>query len=625
MTWADSVPEASRCAGEPLNINGATWGGLGRGTRGECQDACLVEPLCNFLVFRASDGECSAFQSCMDTVPADGEVDVYRKLQEVDRDEERASVALRMDGVIFAALSEEQRGFLQERLAAALCEHLGVEPSIIKNSAGIAGRVGLADAGNSSVALAFFMDAVAEMGMNQISSALGTSEASERVASVVQSMPQSTGAVLVSVPVGLSHIAVRISRDQAAVPALPSSLLEFTSRQLPDTNSRTDTQQLLASAQSAAGDLTACRATYPSGTSTASVSLAETHKVTPLPSLIEPSLLAKGGQTACDATVAVRVTLGGAAVMLNPRRTLMDGDVSALPCESVNSGFRGVVWLDCLSGSLVPDTSRCQALQADVPGACEAQLRSLESAYATAYVELTRLVSQYEELSASTACEGAAEAAWRERHTALQLRADQLSASLSLHVTSIASLRPNLDGAITAEERLRSNVVLITEECQALPNTTSDLGRVRDAIEALSRCPGLGRPRFTIPRTAGNLIEGNFDIANVGDEALDQQMDALCRGAFPAAGIVRAAETGEIEQQTIEGMPTTNTASVPLIGSCPGCAGTADMPGYAQHASGHARICWNPSAELSLAGRRTDCTVGRKAVLCVVEDSPDRE
>lgn len=342
-----------------------------------------------------------------------------------------------------------------------------------------------------------------------------------------------------------------------------------------------------------------------------------------MPLSTSPIPAAGVGSASCDEASAVQVTLGGAAVELNPRRTLVDGDVSALPCESVNPGYRGVVWLDCLSGSLVPDASRCQALQATdgVPGACEAQLRSLESAYATAYVQLTRLISQYEELSASTACEGAAEAAWRDRHTTLQFRSDQLSASLSLRVTTISSLRPNLEGAITAEERLRSNVALITEECQALPNTTSDLGRVRDAIEALSRCPGLGRPRLTIPRSAGDFAEGNFDSANVGDEALDEQMDSLCRGAFPAAGMVRAAETGEIEQQTIEGMPTTNTASVPLMGSCPGCAGTEDAPGITQHASGHARICWNPAAELTLAGRRVDCTAGRKAVLCVVEGS----
>lgn len=629
MTWADSVPEASRCAGEPLNINGVTWGGLGRGTRGECQDACLVEPLCNYLVFRASDGECSAFQSCAETVPADGpEVDVYRKLQEVDRDEERASVALRLDGLLFAALSEEQRGFLREQLATTFGELLGVEPTVIKNSAGVAGRVDLADAGASSVAVAFSVDAVAEMGMNQITSALGTSEASQRVAGVVRIMPQASAATALAgaATLGLSHIAVRIRRDQvAAAPAavLPS-LLEVTGWQRPASlDAPGDTRRLLASAQSAAGDLTACRAT-----SAASASSGAIDAATPMPSSMIPSLAAGSGRASCNATAAVQVTLGGAAVMLNPRRNLMDGEVSALPCESVNSGYRGVVWLDCLSGSLVPDASRCQVMQATagVPGACEAQLRSLEAAYATAYVQVTRLISQYEELSASTACEGAAEAAWRDRHTALQLRADQLSASLSLRVTSMASLRPNLEGAITAEERLRSNVALIAEECQALPNTTSDLGRVRDAIEALSRCPGLGRPHFAIPRSAGDFVEGSFDLSNVGDEQIDQQMDALCRGAFPAAaagtGTVRAAETGELEQQSIEGMPATNTASVPLMGSCPGCAGVADAPGLAQHASGHARICWDPLAELTLASRRNDCTAGRKAVLCVVLQSP---
>merc|ERR1712113_1183306 len=66
----------------------------------------------------------------------------------------------------------------------------------------------------------------------------------------------------------------------------------------------------------------------------------------------------------------------------------------------------------------------------------------------------------------------------------------------------------------------------------------------------------------------------------------------------------------------------TNTMSVPLVGTCPNCEGDADEdPSILSHASGHARVCWDPAATLDTINRRTDCSSGRKAVLCV--DSHD--
>merc|ERR1719203_2457662 len=121
-------------------------------------------------------------------------------------------------------------------------------------------------------------------------------------------------------------------------------------------------------------------------------------------------------------------------------------------------------------------------------------------------------------------------------------------------------------------------------------------------------------------------------------------MNALCASAaaHPYSGAghdheqkYRAAETSEIMLRTVEGCPPTNTAEIPLMGTCPNCEGDDDEApapynphdGSAyddsppRHASGHARVCWDPAAPLTTEGRRTDCHGGKKAILCVIDQA----
>merc|ERR1712039_928387 len=72
----------------------------------------------------------------------------------------------------------------------------------------------------------------------------------------------------------------------------------------------------------------------------------------------------------------------------------------------------------------------------------------------------------------------------------------------------------------------------------------------------------------------------------------------------------------ELMMKTIEGLPAVNTQTLPLIGTCPNCQGDEDEAGGPQHASGHARVCWDPQALIDTMNRRTDCSSGRKAILC---------
>merc|ERR1719420_653049 len=95
----------------------------------------------------------------------------------------------------------------------------------------------------------------------------------------------------------------------------------------------------------------------------------------------------------------------------------------------------------------------------------------------------------------------------------------------------------------------------------------------------------------------------------------DKAMNAACSKVAPGS---RAAEVGEIQGQTVEGIPTTNTSPDPLIGACPDCSGADDK----WFQSGHARVCWDADAELDLEGRRSNCGTGKKSILRVM-DRPD--
>mmetsp|Transcript_16977 Transcript_16977/g.37383 ORF Transcript_16977/g.37383 Transcript_16977/m.37383 type:complete len:163 (+) Transcript_16977:1-489(+) len=142
-------------------------------------------------------------------------------------------------------------------------------------------------------------------------------------------------------------------------------------------------------------------------------------------------------------------------------------------------------------------------------------------------------------------------------------------------------------------------------------------------------CPGLGKIVFTLPEWTGQWTEVDLDTINLSDDDVDNTMNLACQSQFspttnPANPNsfpmkIRAAETSEILLRSIKGMPTTNTAPVPLMGPCPNCAGDEDEVGGPQHVSGHARICWDQGQTLSGLTRRTDCSTGVKAVLCVKE------
>jgi hypothetical protein len=249
---------------------------------------------------------------------------------------------------------------------------------------------------------------------------------------------------------------------------------------------------------------------------------------------------------------------------------------------------------------------------AATPEQCEAEKKALEETYVKTFVELSRLRDEYSELANSTACEDNVKSIYNSRKTPLQEKIDELIDAIDKKTSELQNLRPRLESATDSEKALRKHIATLGEECAQLPETVSDLDKVRDSIEALSRCPGLSRVQFSIPKWIGTWVKVGLKAKKMTDDEIDAALNAACAKAAEGS---RAAEIGEIEEQTLEGMPETNTADLPLVGACPNCAGdeAADFP------SGHKRICFRQGKDLNHKGKATNCAAGKKAVLCVMD------
>lgn len=327
-----------------------------------------------------------------------------------------------------------------------------------------------------------------------------------------------------------------------------------------------------------------------------------------------------------NCTGGVQLALGGRHGQINFSIALTNGEVVSRNCSAINPAFHGLIVLRCEAGVVSSDASRCSSpASAVVPSAgtvddatCEEMKHRLETTYVQTYVKLTRLVSDYEDLVRSTACEDTVTQEWHERRRPLQEQVDELSDRISRLTEELRSLRPRLTDASNAESLLREQVAALTSECALLPETISDLDSVRDTISTLARCPGLEAAEFHIPLWVGEWQQIMQD-PQLADAELDARMDEMCQEAYPDAGIVRAAEVSEIIAQSIEGMPTANSAEIPVIGKCPLCDGNSDAATGVWHQSGHARVCWDPKSEFVQADRRLDCSTGNRAVMCVVD------
>lgn len=245
---------------------------------------------------------------------------------------------------------------------------------------------------------------------------------------------------------------------------------------------------------------------------------------------------------------------------------------------------------------------------------CEECRRNLQETYVKAYVELSRMKMEYEELVASTACSGSVEEQVKNQKTMAQDKADKLTDQISDKTEEMKSLRPRLQSAEASEVTLREQVKQLSKQCRELGPTMSSLDSVRDAIHALSACPGIKRVEFSLPQWTGTWVTFHQDSGSQNDAEQDKLMNFACNSNAEGS---RAAEVGEIQEQTVQGIPKINSAPTPLLGACPECEGQRDET----FQSGHSRVCWDPGAPLTMDSRRNNCGVGKKAILCIVDKS----
>lgn len=243
---------------------------------------------------------------------------------------------------------------------------------------------------------------------------------------------------------------------------------------------------------------------------------------------------------------------------------------------------------------------------------CEKLKVSLQQTYVKAYVELSRMQVEYEELANSTACSASVHEQYKNQKTPLQDEADKLSGEINDKTEEMQTLRPRLQSAQASEVKLRDQVNQLTNQCAELSPTISALDSVRDAINALSACPGLKTVKFSLPKWTGKWVTFHQDSTAQTDTEQDKLMNSACNSDTEGS---RAAEVGEIQEQTVQGIPNINSAPTPLLGACPACQGERDD----SFQSGHSRVCWDPGVSLSMEHRRINCGAGKKAILCVID------
>lgn len=340
----------------------------------------------------------------------------------------------------------------------------------------------------------------------------------------------------------------------------------------------------------------------------------------------------KTGNGGCSKNAEVSVTVGDVEKSISPFSGLKDKMKDTYRCSKVNSGYHGVVWLTCSKGELTADVERCFKRGGggpyEVDGGeqeeeggdkssqeCLKQKEELEKVYVKAFVELSRLKTEYDELANSTACFDATNSAYKARRAPIQDEADKLASKIAGKIKDLESLKPRLESATNAEALLRKQVKTLSNQCKDLGPTISDLDKVRDAIRALSECPGLARAKFSLPKWTGEWVRVRQKATGQSDDDLDEKMNKACAKAEKGT---RAAEVGEIEEATVLGIPLKNSGPVPLMGTCPNCEGREDK----ERKSGHLRKCWRTGKPLTVKSRSDTCGEGDRVVLCV-NDNPD--
>merc|ERR1719265_1634350 len=219
----------------------------------------------------------------------------------------------------------------------------------------------------------------------------------------------------------------------------------------------------------------------------------------------------------CATTDSAKVEVDGVAGAVSPPRNLTKGEIAQTPCVKVNKEYFGVIWLTCGEAGLEASASQC--LKAANATKCQEELEILQKVYVKTYVDLARLIQSYEEKTTEgyNAAKEAIDDQCRDQREPLQDDASKLASEASEKIKQLEELRPKLEDASDAYRKLAEQVKKLTGQCEALPETITDLDKVRDAIKALSLCPGLNNARLTVPKWVGTYADFEAAASDVSD------------------------------------------------------------------------------------------------------------
>lgn len=254
-----------------------------------------------------------------------------------------------------------------------------------------------------------------------------------------------------------------------------------------------------------------------------------------------------------------------------------------------------------------------KCMPAGTPAECQEVVIELEHQFTESYVSLTRMIEEYEVVTHSTVCEETVEEEYTEESTAIQDEANEICGQVQTTMSKLEHFKFEYQSTIKTEHKLEASIKLLVKQCGSLSSTEEYLTTVSTTLTALGDCPGLGDVQFQLPTWTGDWARFQ-QKRNKSNKWNDKRMLKKCVKKFGEGA--RPAEVSEIDGQSIEGMPKTNTGPYTLLGACPDCKGKK-MPGSTK--SGYGRICWDTGSHLSRKSRRRDCGGGPRSILCVLD------
>jgi len=260
-----------------------------------------------------------------------------------------------------------------------------------------------------------------------------------------------------------------------------------------------------------------------------------------------------------------------------------------------------------------PVASMLKCMPPESPTECQEVVVELEHQFSESYVSLTRMIEEYEVVTHSTVCEETVEEEYTEESQAIQSEANEVCSEVQTTMSKLEHFKFEYQSTVQTEHKLETSIKLLVKQCGSLSSTEEYLTTVTSTLTALGDCPGLGEVQFQLPTWTGDWarFKQKRDKSNKWN---DKRMLKKCVKKFGPG--VRVAEVSEIDGQSIEGMPKTNTAPFAVLGACPDCKGKR-MTGITK--SGFGRICWDSESPLSRRGRRRDCGGGPRSILCVLD------